>query len=47
MEYGVFKECANNINYLKELLLPIMIKNKEKILNYRNFDKRFMEVRHE
>ena len=47
MEYGLFKKCANDIEYLKELLLPIMIKNKRKILNYKNFDKRFMEVRHE
>lgn len=47
MKEDEFKKCARDIEYLKTLLLPIMIDNKKRLLNYHSYDKRILEVRHE
>lgn len=47
MDYCEFKKCAENIDALKQLLLPVMEYNKEELLRYNNKDIRVLEVRHE
>lgn len=44
MDYESFKKCGRDIDFLKKLLLPIMIENKKQILNYKNEHTRIMEV---
>lgn len=44
-KYYDFKKCGNDIEFLKGQLLPLMIRNKEVLLSYKDKDIRFMEVR--
>lgn len=43
--YDNFKRCTKDIEFLKTLLLPLMIHNKKTLLDYQNENIRFMEVR--
>ena len=36
------KKCSRDINYLKQILLPIMIKNRNILLKYKNEEIRFL-----
>ena len=42
--YELYKECARNINVLKDILLDMMIYNKHVLLKYNDENMRFMEV---
>lgn len=42
--YSLYKECARNINKLKDILLDMMIYNKSVLLKYKDENIRFMEV---
>lgn len=44
MDYELFKKCGRDIEFLKQLLLPIMIESRKQILNYKNEFTRIVEV---
>lgn len=44
-QFSNYKKCAADIDFLKSLLLPLMKANKKFLLDYKNNDFRFMEVR--
>ena len=44
LDYDSYKKCGRDINYLKQLLVPMMIENKKQLLKYKDENMRFLEV---
>ena len=44
LDYDSYKKCGRDIEYLKQLLVPMMIKNKKQLLKYKDENMRFLEV---
>lgn len=44
LDYDSYKKCGRDINYLKQLLVSMMIENKKQLLKYKDENMRFLEV---
>lgn len=44
LDYDSYKKCGRDIDYLKQLLLPMMIENRKQLLEYKDENMRFLEV---
>ena len=44
LDYDSYKKCGRDIEYLKQLLVPMMIENKKQLLKYKDENMRFLEV---